>query len=462
MAKAIPLPPGITNRPFALRKFILDPLGFLDKMAREYGDVSTFAWGPFRASVFNHPSLVREMLLTNIGAFEQAGLWGRNKRRFGQSFFVLEGEEHHQHRRMLGPGFAQGRIEDYAEIVLRELDVVAGAWREGQIVDMRHEMTLLTLLVICNALFASDLDEEAKAVVTNLHDAHTHFSNLNRSLVPLVSLLPMGPAHRQYRAEADLDATLKRLIALRRASSEERKDVLDALIRVRSGSGEGMSDKLVKDDLVSLFWVGHETSANSLAWTWHAMTAYPDVQTKIVAEIEEVIGDRPVRYEDLAKLTYMRRVVHEVLRLYPTIYTVVRRPIEDYTVEHEGRRHRIPKGSYVIASQYLLQRDPRFWRDPEVFDPDRWTPERAAEVVPNTYFPFGAGQRHCLGEGMAWMEIMLTLAALLPRWRAVPATSEPVQPQAGLTLQPMGLKLKLESRTSSLAGKSGAPVPAYS
>jgi len=110
----------------------------------------------------------------------------------------------------------------------------------------------------------------------------------------------------------------------------------------------------------------------------------------------------------------------------------------------------------------LLQRDPRFWRDPEVFDPDRWTPERAAEVVPNTYFPFGAGQRHCLGEGMAWMEIMLTLAALLPRWRAVPATSEPVQPQAGLTLQPMGLKLKLESRTSSLAGKSGAPVPAYS
>ena len=215
-----------------------------------------------------------------------------------------------------------------------------------------------------------------------------------------------------------------------------------------------MSDKLVRDDLVSLFWVGHETSANALAWTWHVLSTHPEVQARVAEELETAIGNREVRYEDLSKLGYMRRVVHEVLRLYPTIYNVVRRPIEDYTVEHEGRRYRLPKGSYVLVSQYLLQRDARFWRDPLVFDPDRWTPEQAETVVPNSYFPFGVGQRRCVGEGMAWMEIMLTLAALLPRWRVQPSGSAPVQTRAGFTLQPAGLKLKLEARTHRATGPS--------
>lgn len=442
------LAPGIRNSPFALRAFFLDPVGCLRRQYERHGDVSSLVFGSVKATLLNHPDLMKEVLVTNARSFKQPSISGRNKGRYGDSLFVLEGEGHRVHRRMLNPAFSPARVRDYAQLVLHEARLQRDAWQAGQVVDMRHETTRFTLMVICNALFSVDMDASALQVIHDLHQSHADYTDLHPLLALGAAILPMGPAHRQYRAESELDLTLKRLIAARRSSHEERSDILSTLLDARSPDGEAISDQVVRDDLVSLFWAGHETTANSMAWAWHLLATNPTVDEQVLAELTRALQGREATVDDLPNLPYLRQVVTEIFRVYPPIWAYLREPVADYTLIHEGRQYLLPARSMVVLSPWLLHRDTRFWNEPQQFDPGRWTPERAPQQPANSYAPFGIGHRKCMGEGLAWMEIMLSLAVLLPRWKAVPATEAPVTMQAGITLQPVGLKLRLEPRQS--------------
>ncbi|HEX2094505.1 MAG TPA: cytochrome P450 [Longimicrobiaceae bacterium] len=246
------------------------------------------------------------------------------------------------------------------------------------------------------------------------------------------------------RARARLDATIYRIIGERR-SGEDRGDLLSMLLLAQDeeGDGGGMTDLQLRDEALTLFLAGHETTANALSWTWHLLSGNPEVEAALHAELDRVLGGRLPTVDDLLVLPYTRAVLAESMRLFPPAYVVGREPVED----QEIGGYRVPRGSIVLMSPWVIQRDPRWWPDPLRFDPGRWTPEREEELPRFTYFPFGGGPRKCIGEGFAWTEMVLLLAVLAQRWRVRVLPGHPVVPEPMITLRLRhGIRARLERR----------------
>jgi len=443
---AAPEPPGPgRGLPFRdLARFRRDPLGFLERVHRRWGDVARFRFGPRSIYLLSHPDLIRDVLVTRHRNFTKSRALQRARVILGEGLLTSEGEHHLRQRRMAQPAFHRERIAALGETMVAYASRAAGEWRDGAEMDVVREMNRLTLAIAGKTLFGASVEAEADEIGAALTSALLAFKRLTNPLGPILDRLPLPGTVRVRRAGERLDATIYRMVEERRASGEDRGDLLSMLLAARDeeGDGAGMTDLQLRDEALTLFLAGHETTANALAWTWHLLSLNPDAEAALHAELGAVLAGRAPRADDLPRLPYTRAVLAESMRLRPPAWVIGREPKEDF----EAGGYRIRAGSVVMLAPWIAQRDPRWWPDPERFDPSRWTPEMEAALPRFAYFPFGGGPRKCIGEGFAWTEGILVLARLAQRWRLRPAPGAQVSAEPLITLRPTGLRMIAEAR----------------
>lgn len=435
--------PGHTLLQFARRR-----LPFLVESAKQYGDIVFFKVGNERIYLFNHPDLIRDVLVTNQKNFTKSRALVRAKRVLGEGLLTSEGEFHLRQRRLAQPAFHRDRIAVYGLSMVGFAERTRSRWSDGITLDVHDDMMKLTLAIVAKTLFSADVEREAAEIGEALT---TTFEAFNIGVLPFsefLEKLPLPYLKRFEAARARLDATIYRIIDERRATGADTGDLLSMLLLAQDteGDGGGMTDTQVRDEAMTIFLAGHETTANALSWTWYLLSQNPNVEARFHSEID-ALGDRLPKPEDLARLPYTRMILAESMRLYPPAWAVGRRAINDF----EAGGYTIPARSMVLMSQYIMHRDPRFHPDPERFDPERWRPEVAAARPKFSYFPFGGGTRICIGEQFAWMEGILILATIAQKWRLRHLGSSPPAIEPRITLRPEGsLAMRVESRRPTL------------
>jgi cytochrome P450 len=430
--------PGPKERfPFeGLLAFWRDPTGSLVRVAGRYGDVSRFRFGLYDEYLLVHPEHVQRVLVGEYRSFAKGRALAEAKRILGEGLLTSEGELHRRQRRLIQPLFLHGCLEGYGEAMVEAGERAAGRWRDGQALDVHSEMSRLTLGIVGRTLFDADVEAEAAEIGQALTES---IEMLNRFMLPfsgLLERLPTATARRLRRARARLDATIYSLIAERRASGAEGSDVLSLLLQARDEEDRSarMSDEQVRDEAMTIFLAGHETTAVSLTWTWYLLARSPGAETRLHEELARELGGCSPTVADLPRLHYTERVLAESMRLYPPAWVIGRRARVDVDLD----RHRIPAGSIVILSPFVTHRDPRWYPEPLRFDPDRFTAEARALRPRYAYFPFGGGPRVCIGEGFASIEARLLLATLAQRVRLLLAPEREVALQPRVTLRPRG------------------------
>jgi len=447
--------PGPKSLPVVgnLLAFQKDPIKFLQSIHRQYGDIVQFRFGSKTVYQINHPDLIRDVLVTNHKNFIKSGVLARARPILGDGLVTcVDAEQHRSQRRRVQPALDRQRVPTYAPAMGELADRAAGRWKDGNLVDMSQDMLALTLAIVARTLFNIDLDSEAAEIEHALTTVLEHF---NRSLFPygaLLARLPV-PSTRRFRAAAEfLDRLVYRMIEERRRAEQDRGDVLSILLVARDTEGDGtrMTDLQVRDEVMTLFTAGHETIATALTWTWYLLSQHPEVEAEMHRELDHVLEGRIPTAEDLPNLKFTEMVFAESMRLYPPVWAMTRRIVEDY-----------PMGDYVLRGgsslgmcQYVMHRDPRFFDSPETFNPLNWTPE-ARERRRNhkyCYFPFGGGSRLCIGESFAWQEGILVMATLCQHWKARMAPGARIAFQPLITLRPKyGLPMILEKRSPKAA-----------
>jgi cytochrome P450 len=434
-----------------LARFRGDRLGFLQEMA-SFGDVSHVAVRDRHFYLLNHPELIQDVLVTHDQAFVKSRALQVARRLLGNGLLTSEGDFHLRQRRLVQPAFHRQRVAAYGEAMATYAAQASDRWAArgiGFSVDMSQEMMRLTLAIVGKTLFDADVEGEAREIGQALTEA---LHALSRTLLPggeVLEKLPLPANQRAEEASDRLDATIYRIIRQRRASGEDRGDLLSTLLAARDEDGSdtgGMTDLQVRDEAMTLFLAGHETTANALAWTWTLLAQNPVEERLLHAELDSVLAGRPPTVDDLPNLPYTRMILSESMRLYPPAYVIGRQTLEDYPV----RGYVVPAGATVFVSQYVMHRDPRYWFDAGRFDPKRWTADAQARRAKFTYFPFGAGPRVCIGESFAWTEGLLVLATLAQRWQARLVLGHPITPEPLITLRPkFGLRMTLHRRRTA-------------
>ncbi len=423
-----------------------DPLAFLAKLAREYGDIARFRMGPVELHLVNRPEWIRDVLVTHAASFHKGRGLERAKRLLGEGLLTSEDPVHLRQRRMMQPAFHHQRIAGYGEAMVEHAERLTAGWKDRETRDVARDMTVLTLGIVGRTLFDADVDAEAEEIGEALSTALELFrQTLTLPFFDVLDRLPLPHNRRFEKAKARIDATIYRLIAERRRRPGGRNDLLSMLLAASDTEGDGgsMSDVQVRDEAITIFLAGHETTANALAWTWSLLSQNPEAESRMHAELDAVLADRTPGVGDLPRLAYTEMVLAESMRLFPPAWIIGRRAMEPYAIGGFD----VPEGSIVLASQWVTHRDPRYFPDPERFDPERWRPE-AKEARPKfSYFPFGGGPRVCIGEGFAWMEGILILAAIGRRWRLLLEPGQSIVPAPGITLRPRdGIRMRVEKR----------------
>jgi cytochrome P450 len=444
VATASTLPPGPRPRiPGALEiAFWRDPTGRLTEMARRYGDASCFRFGPYLEFLLVEPELVRAVL-QNSRSFAKGNALQQAKRVLGEGLLTSEGELHLRQRRLIQPIFHQKRVAGYAETMVSRTERMLERWQPGAAVDVHAEMTRLTLAVVGDTLFGADVEGEAEEIGAALTES---LAAVNRLVFPFVGpameRLPL-PSRRRFRHSiARLDATIERLIDERRGRPGGA-DLLSMLLEARGEDGAPMPDRQVRDEAMTLFLAGHETTANLLTWAWYLLSQHPEAEARLQAEVDAVVGSERPRFEHVSELEFVRRVVDEALRLYPPAWVIGRRALEDVdlgTVQ-------VPAGAIVVLSPFVTHRDARWFPEPLRFDPDRWLPASRERIPAYAFFPFGGGKRICIGESFARVEATLVLATVARRWSLRLEPGHPVELLPRVTLRPKhGMRMVLARR----------------
>lgn len=426
-----------------IRSLAVDRLGLFADMSRE-GDVTQIRLGPERVALLMDPEDIRRMLVTEQRRFSKGRALDRTKRLLGEGLLTSEGDFHLRQRRLVSPAFHRERLLGYGATMIDCAARAQAGWRDGEVRDVHADMMHLALVIAGRTLFDADVERDARDVGEVL-DLSLRMFSYALLIGRVYEYAPVAWVRRLRASRERMDALIYRLIAERRASAADRGDLLSMLVGAcdAAGDGAGMTDEQLRDEIVTLLMAGHETTANALTWTWYLLAQHPAVEAALHAELEQVLGGRPPAVADLPSLPYTRAVLAESMRLYPPAWAVERLALEDF----EAGGYTIRRGTLVIASQYLVHRDPRWWEEPERFDPARWMPERQTSRPKFAYFPFGGGTRICVGEHFAWMEGTLVLATTAQRWRLrYEAPAAPV-PDPLVTLRPRGgLRMRLEAR----------------
>jgi cytochrome P450 len=391
---------------------------FFRAVTNRYGPIASFRLGRRRFYFANEPAAIEELLVGNPRAYVKGRGTQRLERLLGTGLLTSNGELHLRQRRLVQPAFHRERIAGYAATMVARAERCAGAIALGRPLDMGAEMSRLTLGIAAETLFGADVDREAERIGAALDEAMSSFPLAISPLGELLDHLPMIPVVRRFRAaRAALDAVVYRMIARRRerriaGAAEGPPDVLGMLLDAADAEG-GMPTEQIRDEALTLLLAGHETTANALTWTWLLLARYPAVETRLQAELERVLGGRAPAMEDLPALEFARDVIAEAMRLYPPAWVVGRRAVEPAALGGWT----VPTDGVVLACQWVTHRDPRFWNDPEAFRPERWSNGETAALPKFAYFPFGGGNRLCIGEAFAWTETVLVLATIARRLR---------------------------------------------
>ena len=416
----------------ALRR---DPLRFVVKAARAYGDVVRFRLGPKNLFLLNHPSLVEHVLLGNAQNYRKSQFYERLKPLFGEGLIVSEGAEWRSQRSAAAPAFCTESLKRIAgqctELTSQLLDRLEACAAAGTPVDVSVEMMRLTLGVVLAGLFTTRLnerdgDELFHAITVVLRAAEHRIWSVN----PFVGVVPTAGNRRYHRALSTLDRFVYRIITEHRVHPERYDDLLSMMMAARhSETKQPYADKQLRDQIVFMILAGHETTASALAWTWYLLSSHPEVARRLSQE-HAGQPDGPPEFEDLAGLPYTQMVFEEAMRLYPPAWTISRTALE----ADELGGYAVPKGTSVMVCPYVVHRDERFWRNPEAFDPERFKPEAAKARPRFAYFPFSGGPRACIGSRFAMTEAKIILAMVSRRFslHLVPGQAIEVEPMISL------------------------------
>ena len=420
-------------------------LEFLRDVVAPSGDVVHWRMLGEHMALLQHPEQIRDLLVTHQKLFQKGRGLERTKVLLGNGLLTSEGDFHLRQRRLASPAFHRHRIATYGGVMTGYAERHAAAWQPGETRDVASDMMRLTLAIAGKTLFDADVEGEA----AEIGDALTaSFESFNLHMLPggqWLMKLPLPAVRRFKRARTRLDRTIFRMIADRRASGADRGDLLSMLMTSTDSEGDGgrMTDEQLRDECLTIFLAGHETTANALTWTWYLLSEHPDVEARMHAEIDALGGVAPT-CEDLPRLPYTRMVLAESMRLYPPAYALGRRSMVPYDVGG----YRLPARTVVFVSQYLVHRDPRWWPEPERFRPERFSPAESESRPKFAYFPFGAGTRVCIGEQFAWMEGVLCLASIARRWRLRLDPAQRIALQPIITLRPrFGMRMRCEQRS---------------
>jgi cytochrome P450 len=434
----------------SINDFARDRLGFVMRLRKEYGDIAHFKLAMRHAFMLNHPDYIHTVLVEHPDKFHKSPMLKRTTQDLiGYGSLVIEGEYWKQRRRLIQPAFHHKRIAVYGDVMVAHTQQMLQRWQVGETRDMAQEMMRLTLGIASKTLFDADVSDQAdeigKAITVGLH---TTMARIQRPLLNFFDWLPTRANRERLHAGAVLDKAVMGIINERRATGEDKGDLLSMLLLSKDEDGSGMTDREIRDEAMTLFIAGHETTANALTWTFYLLAQHPDVVEKLTQELDAALGGREVTMNDLAALPYTEMVVKEAMRLYPPAWIITRVAIEPVTV---GGYELVP-GNLVLMSPYVMHHDARYFDEPERFIPERFTQENEKALPKYAYFPFGGGPRVCIGNQFAMMEARLVLATVMQHYRPTLVEGQQIVPEPVVTLRPRdGIKMRMEARERILA-----------
>lgn len=451
-------PPGPKGAPFvgSLPEFARDILGYMTHCAREYGDVVYLRLAGWEVYQLNHPDLIDVVLREQRANFvKHRFFWRHVKAIFGNGLLTSEGDFWLRQRRLAAPAFHPDRIAAYGDVMVRYADRLADGWQDREVRDVHREMMKVTMEIVSKTLFDADVERDVEEVGEAFDVVLKEIAVRFRRPFRIPDAIPTPGNLRYRRGVATLNRLINRIVAERRASPADRGDLLSMLMSARDDDGVAMSDGQLRDELVTLFLAGHETTAIVLSWTWHLLAQHPLVRDRLVAELFGELERRPATVADLPRLPYADAVIKEAIRLYPPAYVLGREAVADCEIGG----WRVPAGATIYMSPWVLHRDERWFSSPEKFLPERWLDGLAARLPRFVYFPFGGGPRICIGDRFATMEAALILATLARRFRLERTSEADIVPFPSITLRPQGgVPLRLVRRQPQSAPPAQDPA----
>jgi cytochrome P450 len=437
-------PPGFSlNFLFYLRRRFFkpsNPIVLFQHLADTYGRIAHYKLGWQHVVFINHPEFIREILTGHPQEMIKERTQRRMKILLGEGLITSEGAFHMRQRRIAAPAFHRQRVAAYADIMVERATLRRASWHAGQTIDIGAEMMQLALEIVARTLFNTEVTADVLAInheVNTVMDLYHYLISLPMAEAYLFAPLPGLTRFR--RARARLDAVVHRIIAdhRSRAHDSDGGDLLSMLMASRDEEsapteGSAMTDDQLRDEIITIFLAGYETVANALTWTWLLLAQNPEPAKRFYEEIDRVLGGHTATIHDLPQLRYTEMVFAESMRLYPPAWAMGRQATAPISLGP----YRFPAGTYFFFSQYITQRDPAWFPDPLRFDPERFTPEAKAARPRFAYFPFGGGNRQCIGETFAWMEGVLILATIAQQWRLVLLPDQQIDVQPKITLRP--------------------------
>lgn len=425
-----------------------DWLGFYARCAREYGDVVQLRYLHVPICLVMHPRDIEYVLVTNPGNFTKSADYRALARVLGNGLLTNEGKPWQRQRGLIQPAFRRENIVSYAPVMTSAARRLLGSWINGESRNLHEDMMAVTLEIVAQCLFGAEVAGVAERVGKAMQVVTDRFI-LDASQALLLPFdLPDFLAPARQHAISDLNKIINGIVRERRASKQPRGDLLDALLQARDSEGQPMSDAQLRDEVMTLFLAGHETTALALSWTCFLLAQNPGVEAKLVEELRTVLGEREPTAEDLSPLRYTEMVLKESMRLYPAVWGIGRRA----SAACEIGGYRVTAGTNIFIFQSLTQRDPRFFSNPDEFDPERWRedPIRSGKIPRFAYFPFGGGPRVCVGASFAMLEAMLLLAMIQQRFHLDLVPGHQVEPLPSVTLRPKhGIQVTVRHRGNS-------------
>ncbi|MBL4849017.1 MAG: cytochrome P450 [Planctomycetes bacterium] len=451
MSAPPPLPPGPRGYPLVgvMPKIWRDPLRFFSEVSRDHGPVARVGLGKFTLFLLSGPEPIQRVLQDNAGNYWKGEGLAAAKPLMGEGLATSEGEFWQRQRRLCQPSFQRKRLAELIPTLEAALVPTLEAWAQaaarGKPVEAVADVSALTQRLIFGGLFGGSLSEaDQRALASALVEANLYVNAAAWTLIPIPAGIPTPRRIRFRRALATLDRVVFGRIKARRERGEPAagapQDLLDRLLLASDEAG-GMDDRQARDEIMTAFVAGHDTTAGAIVWTLLLLAQHPEVAERVASEAAS-LGPAPAPEERIRGLTYTEQVLRESMRVYPPAWVFVRTPYQDDVLGGFS----VPKGSPVLISQWVVHRHPGLWSDPLRFDPERWAPG-APPPGKFTYFPYGAGRRLCIGKPFADLSILLTLARILERFRLQLVGKAP-RPQPGTTLRPGGrLRLRLTPRS---------------
>jgi len=430
-----------------LLSFRRNPLQFLQTAAKTHGDVVLFRFGPKRnIYLLTNPDLIKEVLVTKQGSFRKGKGLQVARAVVGDGILTAEGSKHMRQRRLIQPAFHKERIAGYGEAMVRQAVDLMADWKSGEVRDIHHDMMRVTLAIITQTMFGKSVKEGAEEIGHAIEVGLKYVANKASSFIDVPLSVPTRSNREFLEASETLDKTIYSLIEERKKNGATgQDDLLGMLLAARDeDDGTGMTDEQVRDEVMTIFVAGHETTANTMSWIFYLLAQHPEAEKKLHDELSAVLGDRLPTVADIPQLIYTNLIVQETLRLYPAAWAINREPIEE--VEIGG--HAYQPGETLMMSQYVMHRDKRYYENPDAFLPERFAGDLLKRIPAFAYFPFGGGPRVCIGNNFALMEVPLLLATFAQRYRMrLAEPNQVVELEPVVTLRPKnGLPMRLEKR----------------